>query len=73
MSRPAFDFTNIRIGHLTVLENAGRRNRCIVWRCLCDCGKETIVQASNLHSRKTVSCGCHKRRMHDLCVRSKFA
>lgn len=30
------------------------------WLCVCDCGKTTTVQANNLLSGNTKSCGCHK-------------
>jgi hypothetical protein len=29
-----------------------------VWKCLCDCGIETIVKGINLKSGQTKSCGC---------------
>jgi hypothetical protein len=28
------------------------------WKCLCDCGKETIVRTGNLSNYRTFSCGC---------------
>ena len=30
----------------------------IYWRCICDCGKSTLVSASNLTSGNVRSCGC---------------
>lgn len=30
------------------------------WKCLCDCGKETIVLGNSLRSFNTKSCGCLK-------------
>lgn len=36
----------------------GRRNGRTLWRCACDCGKETIVGYSSLLSGGTRSCGC---------------
>lgn len=29
-----------------------------MWRCTCDCGRETLVRASNLLSGQVRSCGC---------------
>lgn len=34
-----------------------KKNR-IVWRCLCDCGRECDVDCNNLVSGHTKSCGC---------------
>ena len=28
------------------------------WLCMCDCGKEKVICASNIKSGKTKSCGC---------------
>lgn len=28
------------------------------WRCICDCGEETVVSTSNLNKGHTKSCGC---------------
>lgn len=38
--------------------NGGRA----AWLCRCDCGTELEVQASNLTTENTTSCGCLKRR-----------
>ena len=48
-------------GRLTVLEEAGRKNRGLVWKCLCECGNIVDVTASSLHKGDTQSCGCLKR------------
>lgn len=31
------------------------------WRCLCECGNETVVSQCHLRSGHTLSCGCHQR------------
>lgn len=46
-----------RYGHLTVVEEI-THNGYKKYRCLCDCGNETIVYRSNLLSGRTKSCGC---------------
>lgn len=35
----------------------------IMWKCRCDCGNETIVQASHLISGNTTSCGCYRAEL----------
>ncbi len=51
------DYTGVRFGRLVALEPTGKdRHRNILWRCVCDCGKETTVSAAGL--KKTKSCGC---------------
>jgi hypothetical protein len=30
------------------------------WRCVCDCGRETVVSGSNLRAGNVVSCGCYR-------------
>ncbi len=32
------------------------------WLCRCDCGRETVVIASNLKHGRTASCGCKRER-----------
>lgn len=46
-----------RFGRLTVLDVAARKNG-IVWRCLCDCGAETLARAGHLRAGSKASCGC---------------
>jgi hypothetical protein len=46
-------------GRLTVVAFAGiARNRKATWRCLCDCGNETVVRGTGLVSGSSQSCGC---------------
>ena len=44
--------------HLTVIEYYKTINNRGYWRCLCDCGEETIVSTEHLLSGHTKSCGC---------------
>lgn len=58
------DLTGQRFGRLTVVEQAGRaKNRCIVWRCNCDCGETVIVTGDDLRRGHTKSCGCLYREL----------
>lgn len=70
------DLAGKRFGALTVIKQgntktseSGRKQIC--WVCACDCGNEVTVQANNLKSGHTISCGCAKDRIgeklfHDL-------
>lgn len=55
---------NQHFGKLLAVKNLGskatgqsKKIRCF-WKCLCDCGNETIVSSSHLTSGHTKSCGC---------------
>lgn len=51
------DLTGKKFGRLTAVSYLGDCK----WRCLCDCGNETVVYAHNLKSGNSKSCGClHK-------------
>ena len=57
------DMTGKKIGRLTVICREGTYqrpsgNKEPTWRCVCECGKEVVVHASNLKKRNTLSCGC---------------
>ena len=53
------DRTGQRFGKLLVKEFAGKNNlKKVLWKCLCDCGKESIVVAGSLVTGNTTSCGC---------------
>ena len=52
------DFIGKRFGALTVVEYAGKQEGVHHWKCLCDCGNETITTQTMLQSGKTRSCGC---------------
>lgn len=48
-----------QFGKLLVIDKAGRnKHHHQLWRCRCDCGRETIVSQQNLRSGNTKSCGC---------------
>ena len=33
-------------------------DRCVIWKCQCDCGKIVYVSAKSLKQSNTKSCGC---------------
>jgi hypothetical protein len=62
---PRIDLAGKVFGKLTVLEFAGRPTRDpsrtsgdSLWRCRCECGKESVVRGYNLKSGKSTTCGC---------------
>lgn len=53
------DLANRRFGRLTVLSRTDRRSGgAVVWRCLCDCGRETEQPSNVLLTGRVKSCGC---------------
>lgn len=56
------DLKGKRFGRLVVVERATNiASRETRWLCRCDCTTEITVQAGNLKSGNTCSCGCLKR------------
>lgn len=52
-----------RFARVVVLGLAGQDERGIsLWRCLCDCGREAVLQGSRLRRGRTTSCGCAQQR-----------
>lgn len=50
-----------KFARLLVLEEVGRnKSGCKLWKCLCDCGNETIASTAVLRSGHKKSCGCYK-------------
>ena len=55
----AKDLTGQRFGRLVALEpTEERKNKEIVWKCICDCGTPHFVKAHDLFSGRIQSCGC---------------
>ena len=56
------DIARQKFGRLTAIEYFGsNKGRRALWKCLCDCGNETIVDVGALKNGKTKSCGCLNR------------
>lgn len=56
------DLSGRRFGRLAVISLHSKGSRQLGhprYRCVCDCGNECIVQANNLTSGNTQSCGCY--------------
>lgn len=57
-----FDMSGKKCGRLTVLSREPeKRWGQIVWKCQCDCGKQTSVSGRDLRKGHTQSCGCFRR------------
>lgn len=58
------DLTGQRFGKLVVLYmNERSFSKRVSWHCVCDCGNECDVNANNLTSGHTTSCGCKKQEV----------
>ncbi len=56
------DLKGKRFGRLTVIEPYEYRPGGWMWKCICDCGKNTIAYGSKLTHGKKKSCGCGRDR-----------
>ena len=52
------DLKGQKFEKLSVIKRVESRNNHTMWLCKCDCGKQTVVNASNLKRGHTQSCGC---------------
>ena len=52
------DIKGKKYSRLTVIEKSHVAHRTMYWKCICDCGKETIVNGTALRKNKRKSCGC---------------
>lgn len=62
------NLTGQRFGRLVVLERAENHiskngSKEIRWKCICDCGNESVVIGRNLKRGTTTSCGCYHNEM----------
>ena len=69
------DLTGMRFGRLVVIAKAepNKSYHGAMWECLCDCGNRTIVNARNLKSGNTSSCGCYgnEKRLKSIKIHGK--
>ena len=66
----AINYTGQRFNRLIAVERIKLPQRGVLYRCLCDCGKEVTVSTGHLQCGNTKSCGCLNRekimeRNHD--------
>lgn len=64
----------MKYGRLTIIEDTGKRSnsRCIIYKCLCDCGNYLEVISNSLYSGNTKSCGCLHREVITKHGNSKY-
>lgn len=56
------DLAGTRYDRLSVVHQNGRdKHGNVIWLCLCDCGKQTILPTNRLKGGHTKSCGCLHR------------
>lgn len=56
-----------QFGRLLVLDETESRKKSdgkIIWKCKCDCGKEVLVNGTDLTKGNIVSCGCYHLEQH---------
>lgn len=53
------DLTGQKFNMLTAIKQVSTVGRSH-WLCICECGKESTVEATNLWKLKVVSCGCYR-------------
>lgn len=61
MSNIPQDLTGKQFGRWTVLGPALKQGPHVCVLCACECGTVRVVQAPNLRSGRSVSCGCFRR------------
>ena len=57
------DITGKKFGRILVLSLHSKGKRTY-WNCVCDCGKQKIINGQHLKSGKIVSCGCYSIERH---------
>lgn len=51
------ELTGKKFGKLLVQSEAGRQSGKVLWKCICDCGNETLSTSGNLNFGVSSSCG----------------
>jgi hypothetical protein len=66
--RSKINLVNEKFGKWTVISYAFTKNRSKHWNCICDCGKNQILQTRELRSGKSFGCrGCKHLRQMKTC------
>lgn len=60
-TRPHIDYSGKKFGPYSVIKEVGRSDqRCVVWSCLCDCGKERNISTSQFLHTNLSHCICDR-------------
>lgn len=62
------DITGCRFGRLLAVSFSHTKGSAY-WNCICDCGRQSVVQGSALRSGIVVSCGCYRKEAAARAVR----
>jgi hypothetical protein len=57
------DLTGKKFGRLTVIDISYEKRCRYYWKCICDCGKETIVNGYSIKKGLATSCGCYRKEL----------
>lgn len=52
------DMTGKKYGRLTVICPVKKSHKAVVWKCVCECGKEKDIHGPSLRKGLSKSCGC---------------
>lgn len=65
MKKDRSNISGMRSGKLTAIERTNqKRHGSYLWRCRCDCGRETLVESYRIKRQLTKSCGCSRKGQH---------
>lgn len=63
------DISGQKFGKLAVLKQSKlKKNRCIYWDCLCECGNYITVRGASLRNGNTLSCGCIENSKGEIII-----
>lgn len=66
MAHNFIDLTGKKYGYLTVISrDKNTKDGRATWKCLCKCGKYTVVPTYRLNAGECQSCGCKKFESHN--------
>lgn len=55
---PAVNLVGQKFNRWTVLSRNPKQHKESLWNCVCECGTESVLTASNLKGNRSKSCGC---------------
>lgn len=57
------DISGMKFGKFTVISRVDSNKKGTFWNCICDCGRQKIVDGPALKRGNTKSCGCAKSQL----------